>query len=184
MLALAQSQVATKERVQRFFDPFFTIITMNDLPEGQRGNAPLGDGFAMSDLTAELLSLASPVPAAGYWTESGIQDVQSFGRVKVVKARQAVDTALYLVANELLSATRWMDIRRVQSPDRSFGEAPTAVWQAWREISPWQQNPLERELMESQRSCCRTISFEKRHPPTSWVKTPPGPTCANNDWSI
>ena len=149
VLALAQSHVAVKERVQRFFDPFFTVITMNDLPEADRGNAPLGDGFAMSDLTAELLSLASPVPAAGYWSESGIQDVQSFGRVKVARARQAVDTALYLVANELLSATRWMDIRRVQSPERSFGRAPTAAWRAWRKISPWQADPQERELMES-----------------------------------
>jgi histidine ammonia-lyase len=149
VLALAQSHVATKERVQRFFDPFFTVITMDDLPKAEQGNAPLGDGFAMSDLTAELLSLASPVPAAGFWSESGIQDVQSFGRVKVAKARQAVDTALYLVANELLSATRWMDIRRVQSPGRSFGKAPTAVWQAWREISPWQADPQQRELMES-----------------------------------
>ena len=151
VLALGQSHVAIKERVQRFFDPFFTIITMEDLPEKDRGNAPLGDGFAMSDLTAELLTLASPVPASGYWTESGIQDVQSFGRVKVVKARQAVDTALYLVANELLSATRWMDIRRVQSPGRSFGVAPTAAWKAWREISPWQQDPAVRERMESRR---------------------------------
>ncbi|MEX2124448.1 MAG: aromatic amino acid ammonia-lyase [Woeseia sp.] len=151
VVALAQSHVATKERVQRFFDPFFTIITMDDLPEKDRGNAPLGDGFAMSDLTAELISLANPVPAAGYWTESGIQDVQSFGRLKVVKARQAVDTALYLVSNELLSATRWMDIRRVQSPGRSFGAAPTAAWQAWREISPWQQDPQVREQMEARR---------------------------------
>ncbi len=151
ILALAQSHIATKERVQRFFDPFFTVITMNDLPEAEQGNAPLGDGFAMSDLTAELVSLASPVAAAGYWTESGIQDVQSFGRMKVVKARQAVDTALYLVANELLSATRWMDIRRVQSPGRSFGTAPTAAWRAWREVSPWQQDPQVRERMEPQR---------------------------------
>ena len=151
VLALAQSQVATKERVQRFFNPFFTIITMDDLPEKERGNAPLGDGFAMSDLTAELISLASPVPASGYWTEAGIQDVQSFGRLKVVKARQAVDTALYLIANELLSATRWMDIRRVQSPGRSFGAAPTAAWQAWREISPWQEDPQVRERMETRR---------------------------------
>jgi histidine ammonia-lyase len=151
VLALAQSQVATKERVQRFFDPFFTIITMDDLPEKDRGNAPLGDGFAMSDLTAELISLASPVPASGYWTESGIQDVQSFGRLKVVKARQAVDTSLYLIANELLSATRWMDIRRVQSPGRSFGAAPTATWLAWREISPWQEDPQVRERMETRR---------------------------------
>ena len=168
VLALAQSHVATKERVQRFFDPFFTVITMNDLPEPERGNAPLGDGFAMSDLTAELMSLASPVPASGYWTESGIQDVQSFGRIKVVRARQAVDTALYLVANELLSATRWMDIRRVQSPERSFGQAPTAAWRAWREISPWQADPRERELMES-RNIMLPYRFVKETSPARFL---------------
>lgn len=170
VLALAQSHVATKERVQRFFDPFFTVITMNDLPEPERGNAPLGDGFAMSDLTAELMSLASPVPASGYWTESGIQDVQSFGRVKVARARQAVDTALYLVANELLSATRWMDIRRVQSPGRSFGKAPTAAWQAWRKISPWQADPQERELMEA-RNIMLPYRFIKGTSPAHFLGT-------------
>lgn len=177
-LALAQSHIATKERVQRFFDPFFTVITMNDLPEADRGNAPLGDGFAMSDLTAELISLANPVAAAGYWSESGIQDVQSFGRIKVVRARQAVDTALYLVANELLSATRWMDIRRVQSPGRSFGVAPTAAWRAWREISPWQQDPQERELMESRRIML-PYTFIKRTSPAQFL----GENAAGPDFS-
>lgn len=151
VLALAQSFVATAERAQRFFDPFFTVITMEDLPEEERGNAPLADRFAMSDLLGELKSLANPVPAEGNYSESGIQDVQGLGRTKVAKARLAVDNALYLVANELLSATRWMDIRRVQSPDRSFGEAPMAAWKAWREISPWWQDPDERELMETWR---------------------------------
>jgi histidine ammonia-lyase len=180
VVALAQSHVATKERVQRFFDPFFTIITMDDLPEKDRGNAPLGDGFAMSDLTAELISLANPVPAAGYWTESGIQDVQSFGRLKVVKARQAVDTALYLVSNELLSATRWMDIRRVQSPGRSFGAAPTAAWQAWREISPWQQDPQERELMEA-RSIMLPYLFIKDTSPARFLgEDAAGPDLVDN----
>jgi histidine ammonia-lyase len=148
VLALAQGHVGAKERVQRFFDPFFTVITMDDIPEADRGNSPLGDGFAMSDLTAELKSLANPVPAEGSWTEAGIQDVQGFGRTKVAKARLAVDNALYLIGNELLSATRWMDIRRAQSPSRSFGVAPAAAWRAWRVISPWQQDPEEREQME------------------------------------
>ncbi len=151
VLALAQSDVAVGQRVQRFFDPFFTVTTMDDLPEKDRGNAPLGDGFAMSDLTAELISLANPVAASGFWTERGIQDVQGYGRLKVKKARQAVATAQYLISNELLSATRWMDIRRVQSPGRSFGAAPTAAWQAWRELSPWQADPQVRERMETRR---------------------------------
>ncbi|MEX2524732.1 MAG: aromatic amino acid ammonia-lyase [Gammaproteobacteria bacterium] len=168
VLALAQSHVAVGQRVQRFFDTFFTVITMEDLPEEQRGNSPLGDGFAMADLTAELNTLASPVPATGIWTEMGIQDVQGYGRLKAQRARQAVDTAMYLIANELLSATRWMDIRRVQSPGRSFGAAPTAAWKAWREISPWKADPKVREQMETWRIML-PYKFIKETPPARFL---------------
>jgi histidine ammonia-lyase len=143
VLSLAQSLVGAKERVQRFTDPFFTVITMSDLPEELRGTAPLGDGFAMSDLTAELKSLANPVPAEGMFTEEGIQDVQGFGRLKVAKARVAVDTAMYLISQELLTATHWMDIRRAQRSSRTFAAAPTAAWRAFRVLSPWQEDPDE-----------------------------------------
>lgn len=141
VLALSQSFVGAKERVQRFTDPFFTVITMADLPEARRGTAPLGDGFAMSDLTAELKSLANPIPAEGMFTEEGIQDVQGLGRHKVAKARLAVDTALYLISQELLTATHWMDVRNEQRAGRSFGGPPTAAWRAFRVLSPWQEDP-------------------------------------------
>jgi histidine ammonia-lyase len=157
-LALAQSYVATLERTQRTFDPFFTVLTtigsrglLEGFPEEVQCNVPHADGFAMSDILGELKSLANPVPAEGNWTERGIQDVQGLGRLKVAKARLAVDNALYLVSQELLSATKWMDHRRVQSPGRDFGEAPTAAWQAWRAVSPCQQDPNERDLMETSR---------------------------------
>jgi histidine ammonia-lyase len=157
-LALAQSYVAVLERTQRTFDPFFTVIRtvgsrgfLEGFPEEIQCNVPHADSFAMSDILGELKSLANPVPAEGNWTEAGIQDVQGLGRLKVAKARLAVDNALYLISQELLSATRWMDNRRVQSPGRSFGAAATAAWQAWRVISPCRQDPNERELMETWR---------------------------------
>ena len=124
-LALAQSYVATLERTQRTFDPFFTVVRtvgsygfLEGFPEDVQCNVPHADSFAMSDILGELKSLANPVPAEGNWTERGIQDVQGLGRAKVAKARLAVDNALYLISQELLSATEWMDNRRVQSPGR------------------------------------------------------------------
>jgi histidine ammonia-lyase len=157
-LALAQSYVGTLERTQRTFDPFFTVVRttgarglLEGFPESVQCNVPHADAFAMSDILGELKSLANPVPAEGNWTERGIQDVQGLGRQKVAKARLAVDNGLYLLSQELLSATKWMDHRRVQSPVRSFGAAPTAAWQAWRVLSPCQQDPEERDLMETWR---------------------------------
>jgi histidine ammonia-lyase len=157
-LALAQSYVGTLERTQRTFDPFFTVVRttgsrglLEGFPESAQCNVPHADAFAMSDILGELKSLANPVPAEGNWTERGIQDVQGLGRQKVAKARLAVDNGMYLLSQELLSATKWMDHRRVQSPVRSFGAAPTAAWQAWRVLSPCQQDPEERDLMETWR---------------------------------
>jgi histidine ammonia-lyase len=174
-LALAQSYVATLERTQRTFDPFFTVLRttgsrgyLEDFPEDVQCNVPHADSFAMSDMLGELKSLANPVPAEGNRTEQGIQDVQGLGRLKVAKARLAVDNALYLVSQELLSATRWMDNRRVQSPDRSFGAAPTAAWQAWRVLSPCQQDPEERELMETWRMNL-PYAFMKANPASNFL---------------
>jgi histidine ammonia-lyase len=174
-LALAQSYVGTLERTQRTFDPFFTVVRttgprgfLEGFPEEIQCNVPHADSFAMSDLLAELKSLANPVPAEGNWTEAGIQDVQGLGRLKVAKARLAVDTALYLVSQELLSATRWMDNRRVQSPGRSFGPVPTAAWRAWRVISPCRQDPEERELMETWRMNL-PYAFMKGNPASNFL---------------
>ena len=174
-LALAQSYVGTLERTQRTFDPFFTVLRtvgsygfLEGFPEDVQCNVPHADSFAMSDILGELKSLANPVPAEGNWTERGIQDVQGLGRAKVAKARLAVDNALYLISQELLSATKWMDNRRVQSPNRSFGAAPTAAWQAWRVISPCRQDPNERELSETWRINL-PYSFLKGNPASTFL---------------
>jgi histidine ammonia-lyase len=174
-LALAQSYVGTLERTQRTFDPFFTVVRtvgsygfLEGFPEDVQCNVPHADAFAMSDILGELKSLANPVPAEGNWSERGIQDVQGLGRAKVAKARLAVDNGMYLLSQELLSATKWMDHRRVQSPGRSFGQAPTAAWQAWRLISPCRQDPNERELMETWRMNL-PYSFMKGNPASNFL---------------
>lgn len=174
-LALSQSYVATLERTQRTFDPFFTVVRttgarglLEGFPEEVQCNVPHADSFAMSDILGELKSLANPVPAEGNWSERGIQDVQGLGRQKVAKARLAVDNGFYLLSQELLSATKWMDHRRVQSPGRSFGNAPTAAWHAWRVMSPCQADPEERELMETWRMDL-PYAFLKANPASNFL---------------
>jgi histidine ammonia-lyase len=44
VLALSQSFVGAKERVQRFTDPFFTVITMSDIPEEAAATLPWATG--------------------------------------------------------------------------------------------------------------------------------------------
>jgi len=52
-----------------------------------------------------------------------------------------VDESWLLLANDLVVGTRWMDLRKVQDPTRNLGAAPTAAWQAFRKIVPFESAP-------------------------------------------
>jgi histidine ammonia-lyase len=148
VMALAESIAGTTQRVQRFEDPFFTVIAPSDVLSEQElvQAAPRGQGYTISDLMAELQALANPVPAQGNPIQRQVEDMQSFGRQKVERARLAVNAALHLIGQELLSATYWMNVRETQDPERSFGEAPTAAWEAFRAVIPWQMDPAQRPV--------------------------------------
>jgi hypothetical protein len=53
-----------------------------------------------------------------------------------------VDDLSWLQGEDLLTATQWMNIRQVQGQalglNRTFGAAPTAAWEAFRQVVPWQ----------------------------------------------
>ena len=45
---------------------------------------------------------------------------------------------MQLLAYDLLTSTYWMDVRKAETPDRAFGQAPTALWTAFRKTVPFQ----------------------------------------------
>jgi histidine ammonia-lyase len=51
---------------------------------------------------------------------------------------------MHLLGVDLLSATFWMDLRKTQDSSRTFGQAPTAAWAAFRKLVPFQQDPQTR----------------------------------------
>lgn len=129
----------------RFENTFFTVISPDDpsLPADQLSNsAPGADDYTLADMLTEIQSLQNPVPAQGNSIVSTVEDLQAVGRVKVAKARLMVDDLSWLQAQDLLTATRWMNIRQIQGQalglGRSFGAAPTAAWEAFRQVVPWQ----------------------------------------------
>ncbi len=129
----------------RFENTFFTVISPNDptLPSGPLTNAAGGaDDYTLADLMAEIQTLQNPVPAQGNSIVSTVEDLQAEGRIKVAKARLMVDDLTWLQGQDLLSASQWMNIRQIQGQalgiPRSFGAAPTAAWQAFRQVVPWQ----------------------------------------------
>jgi histidine ammonia-lyase len=130
---------------QRFTSTFFTVISATDpsLPPNQVSNsAPGAADYTLADLLSEMQLLQNPVPAQGNSIVSNVEDLQAEGRIKVARARLMVDDLLWLQGQDLLTATRWMNIRQIQGDalglPRSFGAAPTAAWQAFRQVVPWQ----------------------------------------------
>jgi histidine ammonia-lyase len=141
--AIANMNAAVGQRIQRFTNPFFTIVGSTDvLTDAEKSNvAPTGSDYTVADLTSDISSLADPVPAMGNAIVRTVEDIEAAGRLKVARARLMVDTTMQLLAQDLLTASYWMDIRAKQDPQRQFGQAPTAAWQAFRRVVPWQQDP-------------------------------------------
>lgn len=144
--AIVNMDAAVGQRQQRFSNPFFTIVEPADVltPEQSRNGPPRGADYTIADLTTELHTLATPVPAQGNPIVRNVEDLQAASRLKVSRARLAVDTTMELLGHDLMTASYWMDIRRVQDPKRSFGAAPTAALAAFRRVVPWQQAPDSR----------------------------------------
>lgn len=144
--AIANMDAAVGQRIQRFTNPFFTMVGSTDLlTDTEKSNvAPTGSDYTVADLTSDISSLADPVPAMGNAIVKNVEDIEAAGRVKVARARLMVDTTMQLLAQDLLTATYWMDIRAKQNPKRQFGQAPTTAWQAFRRVVPWQQDPATR----------------------------------------
>jgi histidine ammonia-lyase len=139
-IALAQTIAGSVQRDMRMPDTFFTVVAPSDVLSDDvlRRAAPQADSYAISDLMAEVQELANPIPAQGNALVRNVEDMESFTRQKVARARLAVDDAFRLVAQEALSATYWMNVRAAQKPTRSFGAAPNAAWQSLRAVIPWQ----------------------------------------------
>jgi histidine ammonia-lyase len=87
----------------------------------------------------EIQGLAVPVPPEGNALIQSVEDLQSQTRLKVTRARLATDDTVELLSEDLLSGCYWLDMRKAQSPARSFGPVTTAVWLAFRATLPFKE---------------------------------------------
>ena len=138
VIAIANMDIAVMLRIDRFSNPFFTVIKYSDvLPDIQHW----GGGYTPVALQQEIQSLTNPVAPFGAAIVATVEDLQGQTQVKVQHARQAVDTSLDLLSLDLIEASFWMDVRALQTPGRGFGAGPTAVWTAFRKQVPLRRNP-------------------------------------------
>jgi histidine ammonia-lyase len=138
-IALANMDTAVAQRVIRFTSPFFTVAAASDESPGEPGRFHLTQGSEIDvvALMQEIQGLINPVPPEGNALIQNVEDMQTQTRLKVVRARRAVEDTVDLLAEDLLTGTYWLDLRKAQNPARNFGACPTAVWNAFRTTLPF-----------------------------------------------
>jgi histidine ammonia-lyase len=145
-MALMNFSVIQVQTINRFASPFFTVVTAdevlnpdgdNRIPRGARG------GGSIHWLWAEIQAYAMPLAPDAISSGEGVADISSVPLLRLSRANAALDAARDLMAEEVIIAAFWMDVRKAQDPSRSFGEAPTAVWERLREIVPIDGEPAE-----------------------------------------
>lgn len=119
-IALANMDAAVAQRLLRFTNTFFTVMAPSDESPGEPGRFHLTQGSEI-DSTALI---------------QNVEDLQGQTRLKVTRTRAAVDDTIELLAEDLLTGTYWLDLRKTQVPSRGFGTAPTAVLSAFRSTLP------------------------------------------------
>jgi histidine ammonia-lyase len=135
-IAIANMDVAVMLRIERFTNPFFTVLRATDLVPPEQVFRAVG-GYLPVDLWQEIEGLEMPVPPEGQAIVATVEDLQGQTRLKAARAREAIDDTFHLLSLDLRSAAFWMDLRRLQTPARAFGDGPTAAWKAFRQVQPF-----------------------------------------------
>ena len=147
-IPLVNLMVAVVERMHRFEDPFFTVTNAGEFlkvqagPGGVSGAGGGGGGGALADaLWQELKPLANPIAPDGVTADKGVGDLDAVPMLKLMRFQQAINVSYDMLGQNLQNAAFWMDIRKMENADRTFGAAPTAAWQAFRRVVPFRADP-------------------------------------------
>jgi histidine ammonia-lyase len=139
-IALANMDIAIMLRAERFGSEFFTGEGSQEIMKSL-GGGYFGGGFGNHETWQHIQGQITPVPPEGYGGSSGVEELEAQSLLKAIRAQTAVDDTFRLLATDLLTGTRWLDVRKTQDPKREFGPAPTAVWQAFRQVMPLKADP-------------------------------------------
>jgi histidine ammonia-lyase len=138
-IALANMDTAVAQRMLRFTSAFFTVITPSDESPGEPGRFHLTQGSEIDAvaLMQEIQGQINPVPPEGNALIQNVEDMQTQTRLKISRAQTVVQDTIDLLAEDLLTGTYWLDLRKEQNSNRTFGDSPTAVWKAFRATLPF-----------------------------------------------
>src|SRR6202011_2551072 len=125
VIALANMDIAVMLRIDRFSNPFFTVVRAADVLPAAAGHF---SGYTPVAMQQEIQSLTNPVAPFGSAIVGTVEDLQGQTLIKVQHAGQRVATTMDLLGYDLVEASVWMDVRKAQNIARNFGPAPTRAW--------------------------------------------------------
>jgi histidine ammonia-lyase len=140
-IAIANMDIAIMLRTERFGSEFFTGEGSQKTLRSLGGGRSLGGDFGSHETWQHIQAQIMPVPPEGYGGSSGVEELEAQSLLKSIRAQTAVDDTFRLLATDLLTGTRWLDVRKTQDAKREFGPAATAAWQAFRKVMPLQADP-------------------------------------------
>lgn len=176
-IALANMDIAVMLRTERFGSEFFTGAGSQKILNGL-GSGYFGGGFGHHETWQHIQAQIMPVPPEGYGGSSGVEELEAQSLLKAMRAQTAVDDTFRLLAADLLTGTRWLDVRKIQAPKREFGPGPTAAWVALRKVLPLKADP-EAPAPSPGSVAMTALNFLKTHPAWSFFPlTEPGSPAA------
>jgi histidine ammonia-lyase len=141
-IALANMDIAIMLRTERFGQEFFTGDGTQKILRGLGGGfGGGGGGFGGHETWQHIQAQIMPVPPEGYGGAQGVEELEAQSLLKSVRAQTAVDDTFRLLAADLMTGTRWLDVRKAQDATREFGPGPTAAWVAFRKVMPLKPDP-------------------------------------------
>jgi histidine ammonia-lyase len=166
-IAFANMDVAVSQRLLRFTNTFFTVISPPAATPGEPGRFGVTQGSEIGSgaLMQEIQGLINPVPPQGSALIKNVEDLQTQTRLKVTRARTIVADTMDLLAEDLLTGTYWLDLRKQQDPSRNFGPAPTILWNTFRATLPFPDGGAARDRPIHDIAA----SFMREHPAASFI---------------
>jgi histidine ammonia-lyase len=168
-IALANADIAILLRAERFGSEFFTGEGTQQLLKTLGGGGFFAGGFGNHETWQHIQGQIMPVPPEGYGGSSGVEELEAQSLLKAQRAQTAVDDTFRLLSIDLLTGTRWLDVRKSQDASREFGPGPTAAWEAFRKIVPMKPDPAAPPPAPGAMGLA-AIAFLKDHP--AWTFFP------------